>query len=99
MTLVLSRVLGPHRRSPQKDIPYESGVDPKEANTRQPYYIKFYLVAALFILFDIETVFIFPWAVVFRELPLLGLLDMFVFIGILAVGLFYILKKGILKWD
>lgn len=98
MFLVVSHVLGPHRRTSAKDAPYESGVEPL-GDTRQRFSVKFYLVAVLFIVFDVEVVFLFPWAVVFRELGLLGLVEALIFLGVLCVGLMYAWRKGALDWD
>jgi NADH-quinone oxidoreductase subunit A len=79
-------------------IPYECGMDPfGEARAR--FSIKFYLVAVLFIIFDIEAVFLYPWAVIFRELKIFGLMEMAVFIAILLVGFVYVWKKGALEWE
>lgn len=98
MLLVVSRALGARRRTSAKDAPYESGVDPL-GDTRHRSSVKFYLVAMLFIVFDIEVVFLFPWAVIFRELGLLGLVEMAIFLSVLCVGLMYAWYKGALDWD
>ncbi len=96
--LMISRVLGPHRPTSRKTAPYESGMKPLgPAVRRMP--IKFYLVAVLFILFDIEVIFFLPWAVVFRELAIYGLVTMGVFVFILTVGLVYEWKSGALEWE
>ena len=97
----LSHVLSNFRRTPTKIAPYESGM-PVLGDARERFSIKFYLVAMLFIIFDIETVFMIPWAVAFRQLgDMAGLLmiEMFVFIVILAVGYVYVWKRGGLEWD
>jgi NADH-quinone oxidoreductase subunit A len=79
-------------------MPYESGMRPiGPGHRRMP--VRFYLVAVLFILFDIEVVFFLPWAVVFRQLGLFGLVEMLIFIGILLVGYVYVWKKGALEWE
>ena len=80
------------------DIPYECGVDPV-GGTKERFPVKFYLVAILFIVFDIEVVFMYPWAVVYDKLALFGFVEMLVFIGILLIGYIYILRRGALKWD
>ena len=98
LVLLLSYVLGPRRPSARKSVPYESGIRPL-TSARQRFPVKFYLVAMLFIVFDIEAVFFYPWAVTFRQLKLYGLVEMLVFIGTLLVGYFYVLKKGALDWD
>jgi NADH-quinone oxidoreductase subunit A len=101
LMLGLSHVLSTYRRTPVKIAPYESGM-PVLGDARERFPIKFYLVAMLFIIFDIEAVFMIPWAVAFRQLgDMAGLLivEMFVFIVILAVGYVYIWKRGALQWD
>ena len=96
--LFLSYVVGPRRPSSGKSVPYESGIRPL-VSARQRFPVRFYLVAMLFIVFDIEVVFFYPWAVTFRQLKLFGLVEMLVFVGILLVGYFYIVKKGALDWE
>ncbi len=81
-----------------KAEPYESGIVPK-GDTRERFPVKFYMIAVLFILFDIEVVFLYPWAVIYQKLGLFGFIEILVFIAILLVGYFYILGKGALKWD
>src|SRR5579872_6356511 len=93
----LSTLLGKHAKSPLKDTPYESGMAPV-GSARERFSVKFYLVGMIFILFDIEAVFLFPWVVVFRELKLFGLAEMFVFVVLVLVGFFYVYKKGVLEW-
>ena len=101
LMLAVSHVLSTYRRTPTKIAPYESGI-PVLGDARERFSVKFYLVAMLFIIFDIETVFMIPWAVAFRQLTeMSGLLiiEMLVFIVILAVGYVYIWKRGALQWD
>jgi NADH-quinone oxidoreductase subunit A len=98
MFLLLSHLASAYRPTSVKAMPYESGINPL-GDTRERYSVKFYIVAMLFIVFDIETIFFLPWAVVFRELGLFGLIEMFIFIFVLAVGLAYAWKKGALEWD
>ena len=94
----LSSLLGPKRGSRRKLMPYESGMTPiGSAMRRMP--IRFYLVAMIFILFDIEIVFMLPYALIFRQLGVFGLIEMGVFVGILLVGLIYAWKVGALRWD
>ena len=94
----LSQALGPKRYDPVKFSPYECGVDPfTSAEVRVS--VRFYLVALLFILFDLETAFLYPWAVLFRDLGLFGFVEMAIFVGILLVGLVYAWKKGALEWQ
>ena len=97
--LVMSVVLGKRgRRTPVKDTPYECGMVPVgEGSTRLS--IRFYLVAMLFILFDIEVVFLYPWAVLFRQLGWFGFVEMLVFVGVLGIALLYVWRKGALEWD
>ena len=96
--LLLSELLGPRRRDPEKETIYECGV-PLLDSAREPFTVKFYLVAILFILFNIETVFLLPYAVVYKKLGIVGLAEMGVFILILAGGLVYLWKRGALEWD
>ncbi len=94
----LGNLFGPKKPSASKAMPYESGITPYgEATRRLP--VRFYLIAVLFILFDIEVIFFLPWAVVFRKLGLFGLIEMVVFIVILLVGYVYAWKKGALEWE
>jgi NADH-quinone oxidoreductase subunit A len=95
---VLSLSLGPRRPTARKLTPYESGIVPiGSAQRRLP--VKFYLIAVLFILFDIEIVFLIPWAITFRHLGLFGLAEVLVFVAILVVGYVWIWKKGALEWE
>jgi NADH-quinone oxidoreductase subunit A len=94
----LGTLFGPKKESAAKSMPYESGMNPYGEGTRR-MPIRFYLVAVLFILFDIEVVFFLPWAVVFRQLGLFGLIEMVIFIVILLVGYVYAWKKGALEWE
>ena len=96
--MVLSRVLGPFRPNTNKLNPYESGMDPV-GEARERYSISFYLVAMAFIVFDLEVVFLYPWAVRFLDLGLGTLVSMIVFVIELFVGLVYMIKKGTLDWD
>ncbi len=96
--VALNYYLGPKRPSPIKSEPFECGSDPiGEARTR--FSSKFYLVAIIFIIFDIEAVFLYPWAVQFKSLGWFGLVEMFIFLGILSLGLLYIWRRGALEWD
>lgn len=96
--LILSHLVPGQRPTPVKAMPYESGMTPL-GNTRDRFSVKFYLVAMLFIVFDIETVFMIPWAVAFRQLGLLGLVEMGIFILVLLVGYIYAWKRGAFEWD
>jgi NADH-quinone oxidoreductase subunit A len=94
----MGNLFGPKKPSASKSMPYESGITPYgEATRRLP--VRFYLIAVLFILFDIEVIFFLPWAVVFRQLGLFGLIEMVIFIVILLVGYVYAWKKGALEWE
>ena len=97
-TIGLSSIIVPRRKNPVKMSAYECGVDPV-GDARERFSVKFYLVAVLFILFDIEAVFLYPWAVTFNQLGLYGLIEMVLFIVILLVGYLYLLKKRALEWD
>lgn len=95
--IAASTALGKRARSPQKDTPYESGMAPVgSANER--FSVKFYLVGMIFILFDIEAVFLYPWAVVYRKLKLFGFFEMALFVALVLIGFFYVWKKGVLDW-
>jgi NADH-quinone oxidoreductase subunit A len=96
--LVTSAILGRRVRNRVKDLPYECGITPI-GSTRERFSVKFYLVAMVFILFDIETVFLYPWAVVFRELRMFAFVEMLVFVALILSGFFYIWKKGALAWS
>ena len=95
--LGVGRLLRPSRPSEQKFIPYESGVDPVGTGWSQSQ-IRYYVFALLFVLFDVEAVFIFPWAVQLETLGVFGLVEMIVFIVILVLGLVYAWRKGVLRW-
>jgi NADH-quinone oxidoreductase subunit A len=97
-TIGLSTIIVPRRRNAVKNSAYECGVEPV-GDARSRFSIKFYMVAVLFILFDIEAVFLYPWAVTFRQLGLYGLIEMILFIAILLVGYVYLLKKRALEWE
>lgn len=96
--LVIGKLLGPSRPDPAKLSPYECGFD-AFGDARLPFDVRFYLVAILFILFDLETAFLFPWAVMLRQLGWLGFWAMMVFLGILTIGFIYEWKKGALEWE
>jgi NADH-quinone oxidoreductase subunit A len=93
-----STALGKRARSPLKDTPYESGMAPT-GSARERFSVKFYMVGMIFILFDIEAVFLYPWAVVYRELKLFGFFEMLIFVALVLVGYFYVYKKGVLNWS
>lgn len=97
-SIVLSSVIGEKKVTPVKVAPYECGIDPV-GTARERFSIKFYLIAMLFILFDIEAVFLYPWAILYKKLGLFGLVEMGLFIVILFVGYIYVWKKGALEWE
>lgn len=96
--LLLGYLLGPRRPDQEKDSPYECGFEAFESS-RMKFDVRYYLVAILFILFDLEIAFLFPWAVVLDELGMYGFWAMFIFLGILVVGFWYEWKKGALEWE
>lgn len=98
LTMVGTHLLGPNRKTQVKQDSFECGIESK-GNARAPFNIKYFLVAILFVLFDVEVIFMYPWAVNFRDFGMTGFIEMLAFIGILLVGFFYIIKKGALKWE
>jgi NADH-quinone oxidoreductase subunit A len=95
--VVLSRLIGYRRPTRAKLSPYECGMAPV-GDARQRFSVKFYLVAMLFILFDVEAVFLYPWAVILRDLKMFGFWEMLVYLAVVLAGYFYIWKKGVLDW-
>ena len=98
LVVLIGHWFGPRRPTPRKEMPYESGMRPIGPGSRR-MPVRFYLVAVLFILFDIEVVFFLPWAVVYEKLGMFGLVEMLIFILILLVGYVYAWKKGALEWE
>ena len=98
VTMIATHALGPKRNTQTKLEAFECGIESK-GNARVPFNIKYFLVAILFVLFDVEVIFMYPWAVNFRELGLTGFVEMLTFVGFLLVGFYYIIKKGALKWE
>jgi NADH-quinone oxidoreductase subunit A len=96
--IVASSLLGPKKHSPVKDSPFECGM-PSEGFSRRPVAVRFYLMALLFILFDVELTFLFPWAIVFRSLGLFGFVEMLIFFVVVAAGFIYAWKIGALEWE
>jgi NADH-quinone oxidoreductase subunit A len=94
----ISYILGKKVRNRVKDMPYECGITPT-GSARERFSVKFYLVGMLFILFDIEAIFLYPWAVVYRELRMFAFFEMLLFIALVLAGFFYIWKKGALDWS
>jgi NADH-quinone oxidoreductase subunit A len=99
MSLGLPRLVTTRRPTPAKRSPYESGVEPARLPAASRYQVKFYVVAMLFIIFDVEAIFLYPWAVAFRRLGLFGLVEMIVFIGLLFVAYVFVWRKGGLEWS
>jgi NADH-quinone oxidoreductase subunit A len=95
--LTVSYLLGRRVKNKIKDTPYESGITPT-GDARQRFSVKFYLVGMLFILFDIEAIFLYPWVVVYRDLKMFGFVEMLIFVILILSGFFYIWKKGALDW-
>ena len=97
VTLLLAKLVRPNNPSKTKLMPYECGIDPMD-NARGRYTVRFYIIAILFVVFDVETIFLFPWAVKFKAFGLFGLLEMLIFLAILIVGYIWVWKKGALEW-
>ncbi|MBS1490564.1 MAG: NADH-quinone oxidoreductase subunit A [Bacteroidetes bacterium] len=98
VTMLATHALGPKRKTQTKLDVFECGIE-AQGNARLPFNIKYFLVAILFVLFDVEVIFMYPWAVNFKELGITGFIEMVLFIGFLLIGFFYLLKKGALKWE
>ena len=96
-TLLAAKLVRPSNPSKTKLMPYECGIDPVD-NARGRYTVRFYIIAILFVVFDVETIFLFPWAVRFKAFGLFGLLEMLVFLAILIVGYIWVWNKGALEW-
>jgi NADH-quinone oxidoreductase subunit A len=96
--MLATHFMGPSRKSKIKLETFECGIEP-QGNARVPISIKYFLVAILFVLFDVEVIFMYPWAVNFKELGMTGIIEMFLFMLMLLTGFFYIIKKGALKWE
>ena len=97
-TLIFAGIVGPKSQGVVKDLSFECWVE-SVGNARSPFSVKFFLVAILFVLFDVEVIFMYPWAVNFREFEVEGLIKMFFFLGSLLLGFVYVIKKGGLDWD
>jgi NADH-quinone oxidoreductase subunit A len=97
LTLLAAKLVRPENPSRTKLMPYECGIDPVDS-ARGRYTVRYYIVAILFVVFDVETIFLFPWAVQLKALGPFGLLEMFIFLGILVIGYVWIWKKGALEW-
>jgi NADH-quinone oxidoreductase subunit A len=97
-TMVATHLLGPKRKTKIKLDSFECGIE-AQGNARLPFSIKYFLVAILFVLFDVEVIFMYPWAVNFKELGMLGVIEMFSFIALLLIGFYYMLAKKALRWE
>src|SRR6201997_2263583 len=97
VTLLLAKLVRPENPSKTKLMPYECGIDPVD-NARGRYTVRYYIIAILFVVFDVETIFLFPWAVKFKALGVYGLIEMLVFLAILIAGYIWVWKKGALEW-
>ncbi len=97
-TIIVSGKLGPKRSSSKKDKNFECGIE-SIGNARIPFSVKYFLVAILFVLFDVEVIFLYPWAVNFKELGMEGMVKMVIFMTLLLIGFFYIIKKKALEWE
>ncbi|MGC2334118.1 MAG: NADH-quinone oxidoreductase subunit A [Candidatus Acidiferrales bacterium] len=96
--ITVSSLVGKHKPSPEKDQPYECGIRPT-GDAREPFSVHFYMVGLIFILFDIEAIFLYPWALVYHDLKVFGFVEMLLYIIILLVGYVYLWKKGALDWN
>lgn len=99
LTMTITHLIGPKRKTTDvKLTAFESGIQ-SIGNARQPFSVKYFIVAILFVIFDIEVIFMYPWAVNFREFGVQGLIEMFIFMGTLLLGFIYVLKKKVLEWN
>ena len=98
VTITLAHLISPKDPTPQKQMPYESGITEIDPMVER-FPVRFYIVAMLFVVFDVEVILFFPWAVTFKSFPILGLVDMAVFIGLLGLGFVYAWRNGALEWD
>jgi len=96
--ITMSTLIGRHKRTREKDQPYECGIRPT-GDAREPIPVHFYMVALVFILFDIEAIFLYPWALVYRHLSVFGFVEMLLYIAILLAGYIFLWKKGALDWN
>ncbi len=98
VTMIVTHRIGPIRKSKKKDDPFECGIE-VVGDARTPISVKYFLVAILFVLFDVEVIFMYPWAVNFKKLGMLGFVEMVLFMTLLLAGFYYIIRKGVLKWE
>ena len=97
-TMIVTHNIGPKRHSQLKDDPFECGI-PAQGDARAPISIKYFLIAILFVLFDVEVIFLYPWAVNFLKLGTTGFIQMILFMGLLLAGFYYVIRKGVLNWE
>lgn len=97
-TMVLTHMIGPSRKTKDKLTPFEAGIE-VVGNARNPFSVKYFLVAILFVLFDVEVIFMYPWAVNFKEMGVNGMIEMFIFMGMLLLGFVYVIRKRALEWE
>jgi NADH-quinone oxidoreductase subunit A len=97
-TMFVTHSIGPKRNSELKDAPFECGIE-SDGDARAPISIKYFLTAILFVLFDVEVIFIYPWAVNFKKLGWFGFAEMVVFLTLLMAGFYYVIRKGVLNWE
>lgn len=97
-TIIISGLLGPKRNSKNKDKNFECGVE-SVGNARVPFSVKYFLVAIQFVIFDVEVIFMYPWAVNFREMGMDGFIKMLIFMSFILIGFYYVKKKGALEWE
>lgn len=97
-TLLLTGKIGPKRAGKHKEENFECGIE-QYGNARSPFSVKYFLIAILFVLFDVEIIFLYPWAVNFKDLGIVGFVEMVLFIFFVVAGLFYVIRKGALEWD
>ncbi|MEZ0487390.1 NADH-quinone oxidoreductase subunit A [Fibrella aquatica] len=98
VTMIVTHNIGPKRNSQKKDDPFECGI-PAQGDARAPISIKYFLIAILFVLFDVEVIFLYPWAVNFLKLGTAGFIQMILFMGLLLAGFYYVIRKGVLNWE
>lgn len=98
ITMLVTHSIGPKNRGRVKDAQWECGIE-SVGDARAPISVKYFLIAILFVLFDVEIIFMYPWAVNFKQLGLVGFVEMILFMGILLAGFYYVIRKGVLNWD
>lgn len=97
-TIIITHILGPRLKSKQKEGPFECGIE-SDGDARTPLSVRYFLIAILFVLFDVEIIFMYPWAVNFKSLGWFGFIEMLTFVAFLMAGFYYIVKKGVLDWE